>query len=284
MHTTSQKFMTGHFMKKHGQDLHSTGRRALSPACANRGGARSLIFLEEVPGPDQETALSKDAFERLALWQARPGEIITLSDPDGRYYRARISTLTKTEGKVIVFQTLPRSPESPLRLDVYQALPEKERFELILQKLTEIGVFRIIPFMSERSTTLEARDTGQKKSHRWPDVLLRAAKQCRRGIIPELSPVLNWEEALAESRRAQFGLVLSEKENQNSLKDFLPAPGTCHHVALVVGPEGGLTPGELAGLKAAGICSLSLGSRILRTETAAIVGAALVQTYCGDLG
>jgi 16S rRNA (uracil1498-N3)-methyltransferase len=240
--------------------------------------------LEGTPVPNQETTLSEEAFDRLSIWEARPGEIISVSDPDGRFYRARISTLHKTEGKVVVFQTFSRPPESTLRLDVYQALPEKERFELILQKLTEIGVFRIIPFLSERSTTLQARDAGQKKSHRWPDVVLRAAKQCRRGIIPELSPVLGWEETLAECGQAELGWVLSETENKKSLKDSLPRPGMCHHVALVVGPEGGFTTEELDGLRAAGICSLSLGSRILRTETAAIVGAALIQTYCGDLG
>lgn len=224
------------------------------------------------------------AVERLSIWHARIGEIITVCDPHGCFYRGRISELCENKGKAIVFQAFPLSPESPLRLDVYQALPEKERFELILQKLTELGVFRIIPFLSERSTTLRERDAGQKKSHRWPNVLLRAAKQCRRGIIPELSPVLGWKEVLMESSRAETRLVVFEKEHANRLKAFLFDKANSRHIALFVGPEGGFTSREMAEMTASGFSSLSLGPRILRTETAAIVGATLIQSYCGDLG
>jgi 16S rRNA (uracil1498-N3)-methyltransferase len=256
----------------------------LNPVCVNRGGAASLIPLEEVPVEDQEITLSPPAVERLAIWQTRIGEIITVCDPHRCFYRARISELKKKTGKIIVFQTLPFPPESPLRLDVFQALPEKERFELILQKLTEIGVFRIVPFLSERSTTLQERDAGQKKSHRWPDVLLRAAKQCRRGIIPELSPVLGWQEALIESSQVATRLVFSEKEHGKGLKEFLAERTNTRHIALFVGPEGGFTPREITEMTASGLSPLSLGPRILRTETAAIVGAALIQSAYGDLG
>ncbi len=256
----------------------------MNPVCVNRGGVESLILLEEVPVPDQEITLSLQAVERLNRWQARIGEIMTVCDPHQCFYRARISELRKKTGKAIVFQTLPFPPESPLRLDVYQALPEKERFELILQKLTEIGVFRIVPFLSERSTTLRERDAGQKKSHRWPNVLLRAAKQCRRGMIPELSPVLGWQEALIESSLVATRLVFSEKEHAKGLKEFLAERKKSKHIALFVGPEGGFTPREIAEMTASGLSPLSLGPRILRTETAAIVGAALIQSTYGDLG
>ena len=256
----------------------------MSPGCVNRGGAKSLILLEIPPTVEEEVRFSQQANENLALWQARVGEIVTVCDPEGTFFRARITSMEKAGAKAVVFKRLAHSLESSLRIDVYQALPEKERFELILQKLTEIGVYRIIPYLSERSTTLERRDAGQKKSHRWPDILLRAAKQCRRGIIPALSVVLAWEQALSEARQADITLVLSEKEETGRLKDFLQTVVKPRHVALFIGPEGGFSPRELTELAASNFICLSLGSRILRTETAAIVGSALIQSFCGDLG
>lgn len=256
----------------------------MNPACVNRGGAESLILLESPAILEKEVSFSPQSLEKLTLWQVRAGEIVTVCDPQGTFYRCRITVLEKSSGKAVIFQRLARPPEAPIRIDVYQALPEKERFELILQKLTEIGVYRIIPYLSERSTTLELRDAGQKKSHRWPDVLLRAAKQCRRGIIPELSPVLPWKEALLTAGQAPTALVLSEKEESGCLAGFLKTPSRYEQIALFVGPEGGFSAVELAEMAAAGFVSLSLGPRILRTETAAIVGAALIQAFCGDFG
>ena len=256
----------------------------LSPACANNGGASSFILLDEVAVVETEVCLSRQNIKSLSLWRARVGEIVTVGDPAGHFFRARLTSMTESGGKAVVFQAISPAPESPLRLDVYQALPQKERFELILQKLTEIGVYRIVPYVSERSTTLEEREAGQRKSHRWPDVLRRAAKQCRRGIIPELSPPLPLAEALAEAAQAELVLTLSEHEKGRGLKEVMAGDKKYSHISLFVGPEGGFSTAELEAMAAAGFVSLSLGSRILRTETAAIVGAALVQSYWGDLG
>jgi len=233
---------------------------------------------------ETEVRLSSQNVKKLARWQVRVGEIVTVVDPQGGFFRARLTSLAEDGGEAVVFQRLPMPPESPLRLEVYQALPQKERFELILQKLTEIGARRIVPYVSQRSTTPQKRDAGQKKSHRWPDVLVRAARQCRRGMIPELSATLSWKKALADAGKADLVLVFSEHEKSRSLKDFLRETEKPSHVALFVGPEGGFSEPELTALAEAGFVSVSLGGRILRTETAAIVGAALVQSHWGDLG
>ena len=163
--------------------------------CVNKGGPGSFIRLSEVPRLERPVSLSADAAAALGCWQARAGDILTVVDPAQVFYRARLVEDEAGQTAVIPFQSLARPPESPLVIEVYQALPEKERFELILQKLTEIGVSRIVPYVSRRSSTLAERDAGQKKSHRWPDVVLRAAKQCRRGMLPELFPVVSWDEA-----------------------------------------------------------------------------------------
>ncbi|MBE0597516.1 MAG: 16S rRNA (uracil(1498)-N(3))-methyltransferase [Desulfuromonadales bacterium] len=253
------------------------------PACVNDGGAGSLVQLEAVPPLDEPVVLTSQAVAALGRWQPRPGEIYTVVDPYRTFYRARLIEWTPEKGVVIPFQRLSRPVESPVAVEVYQALPEKERFELILQKLTEIGVARIVPYISQRSTTVEERDAGQKKSHRWPQVILRAARQCRRGMLPELYPVLSWDQATWLATSADLKLLLFEGEAPWSLREALRNERPAR-VALVVGPEGGFAPEEAEAARNLGFLPVSVGPRLLRTETAAIVGAALVQYGLGDLG
>lgn len=242
-----------------------------------------MIRLCCTPDLQEETALPPEAVRALSFWSARPGEILTLVGPDDSAWRGRVSRLAGKDARVVVFEKLPFPPESRVHVTVFQALPQKERFELVLQKLTEIGIDRIVPFVCRRSITPEQRDLDQKKSHRWPEVVLRAAKQCRRALLPELSPVLCWREVLQETAGADLRLLLYEKFSGRSLGQLLRKPET-ERIALVVGPEGGFTDDEVDEAGRAGLVPVSLGSRILRTETAAIISAAIVQFALGDLG
>lgn len=246
--------------------------------CINGGGAASLIRLDRIAEMETEMALPRDAVRAMHLWNARPGEVLTVVDVQGNRCRARVSG----DDRVVPFARLAAGRSAPL-LTVYQALPEKERFELVLEKLTELGVDRIVPFVSRRSTTLAKRDGKQKKSHRWPHILLRAAKQCRRATIPQLAPVLSWQDMLAEVGRWDRAWMLYEGATTGLLRHALQQ-GAGRSAALVVGPEGGFSDAEVEQARSAGIVTVSLGARILRTETAAIVGAALVQHVLGDLG
>jgi 16S rRNA (uracil1498-N3)-methyltransferase len=242
-----------------------------------------VVRLESVPALETAVALPPGALKALLSWQSRPGEIVTLVDSQENYYRARLTNFGIEEGEVVPFQRFAQPAESRIALEVYQALPEKERFELILQKLTEIGVSRIVPYTSEHSTTQEERDAGQRKSHRWPDVVLRAAKQCRRAMIPELYPVVSWDEAIYHAAGADLKLMLFEGETGWSLGEALRGENACR-VALLVGPEGGFSGEEVADARQCGFLPVSLGPRILRTETAAILGAGIIQYHLGDLG
>jgi len=255
----------------------------LTPACVNDGGPKSIVLLDVVPTLEAEVLLSSPAIEALRCWEARPGEIMTALDPMQNAYRVRIVSLDEECAVVVPFEELAAPPESRVAIEVYQALPEKERFELILQKLTEVGVTRIVPYTSARSTTLEERDAGQKKSHRWPDVLLRAARQCRRAAIPELAPVVSWDEALYRASHADLKLILYEGRAQWTVREALQGYEP-FRVAIVVGPEGGFEPAEIDEAQRLGFLPVTLGPRILRTETASIVAASLVQYEIGDMG
>jgi len=249
----------------------------------NGGGPATLVSLEAVPVLEQESGVGRKGAAALSLWQARPGEIITVVDPEQGWYRARLLSLREDGAVLVPFARLSRPAESPLAIEVYQALPEKERFELILQKLTEIGVRRIAPCTTQRSITVAERDAGQKKSHRWPEVVLRAARQCRRGMVPELLPVLDWDATLYQAQHADLKLILYEGEAPWSLREVL-AGETPQRIALLVGPEGGFAAEEVEQARSLGFLPVSIGPRIFRTETAAIVGAALLQFAAGDLG
>lgn len=250
--------------------------------CVNRGGLTSRLFLRETPVLEQETCLAPECLEGLDVWQARVGEILTAEGPDQRAYRIRLVSLTDSEARCVPFECLRQSPESALSIEVYQALPDKERFELVLQKLTELGASRIVPMQSMHSLSLAERDAGQKKSHRWPDILLKAARQCRRAMLPELHDIVPFEKALQMAAQAELSLMLYESEANwtmgEGLGDFKP-----NSVALMVGPEGGFSDAERDAAQNAGVLPVSLGPRILRTETAAIVAAAVVQNRVGDL-
>ncbi|WP_432822055.1 RsmE family RNA methyltransferase [Trichloromonas sp.] len=251
--------------------------------CVNRGGRGSIIRVPGTVQLEQATPLPPEAVAALACWEPRAGEIFTLVDSCRMFYRARLAELGPQQATVVPFQHFVQPPESPVEIVVYQALPEKERFELILQKLTETGVCRIVPYASSRSITLDERDAGQKKSHRWPEVLLRAARQCRRAMIPELAPVLGWDEMLKEAAAADLRLMFYEGETCWTFKEAIRGQRP-DRVALLVGPEGGFDAAEAAQAQAAGVLPVSLGGRILRTETAAILGAAMIQFSLGDLG
>ncbi|MBR5998172.1 MAG: 16S rRNA (uracil(1498)-N(3))-methyltransferase [Deltaproteobacteria bacterium] len=139
---------------------------------------RRVVNLPVIPGAEEEVTLDASGAQiLLEHWQARCGAIVTVRAADGRFHRARVTALSTGEARLVVFAALPFAPESPLFLEVFQALPQRERFELVLEKLVELGVIRIASFVSTHSITLEERDARQRKSHRWPDVVLRAARQ-----------------------------------------------------------------------------------------------------------
>jgi 16S rRNA (uracil1498-N3)-methyltransferase len=214
------------------------------------------------------------------MWRIRNGEVFTLLDGSGAFYRARLKQMGNMAAFIVPFQTI-ANPEGEVNIRVYQALPQKERFEWVLQKLTEIGVNRIVPFTSAHSISVHERDAAQAKSHRWPEVVRKAACQCRRATIPELGPVLEWEKMLAELDGIEIKLILAEKGGSWSMHEALNQ-ARLQQVALIVGPEGGFSAAEIESARSHGILPVTLGGRILRTETAALVGAALIQGIVGD--
>ena len=242
------------------------------------------VSRSRILAPGAEVSLSRAEWQKLAPARDRVGEIITLSDGSGRAFRGRVKEMASDHVQVFIFEALAGPVESRLELFLLQALPDKERMELIIQKAAELGADVIVPFHSRRSIRLEEREKRQRKAHRWPAVAFAAARQCRRERVPVVAPVTDLAGAMAWAEGCQVKIAVWEKERTESLRRVLQPAKKPDSAALLVGPEGGLEEMEIERLRSAGFVIASLGRRILRVETAAIAGLSLVQFAWGDLG
>jgi 16S rRNA (uracil1498-N3)-methyltransferase len=230
----------------------------------------------------KEITLQGDLCAALCLRQPYQGEIVTITDAAGTAFRGRIVELTADQARVFIFEQMREPLEPSFDLVLLQALPEKERMELIIQKTTELGVNCICPFKSSRSISLDEREASQPKAHRWQQIALKAAKQSRRASVPAVLPYCSFVQALGLARSLELKIMLWEKEGQRlaSLIRGMPLP---KGIALLIGPEGGWAEEEVQQAWAEGFFSVSLGGRILRTETAAIAACAIIQYEWGGI-
>jgi len=267
------------------------------------------IILDLTLETGNEVILEGPPLEALRVQGGRLGSLITLTDSEGKDFRGRVLRLSKEKASVLIFESFPSTTESPLKIILLQALPEKERMELIIQKATELGVSSILPFKSQRSISLQERDSRQKKSHRWQDIAMRAVQQSRRARVPTIEKYRSFVEALEYCREEGLKVLLWEKEGKSlrdvlkkysasdpSFENFILSPplekggeggfksGCPERTYIMVGPEGGFTEEEVRLAEKKGFIPVKLGQRILRTETAAIVLIGILQYELGDLG
>jgi 16S rRNA (uracil1498-N3)-methyltransferase len=231
----------------------------------------------------QSLVLTGKEYKSLLLWKPRVAEAITVCstgsefEPQLKLFRARVTGMDGSGARLLVFEEFGVLKKVPA-ITLLQALPEKERMELIIEKTTELGVSTIVPFKSKKSISLPEREAKQKKAHKWVDVALKAAKQSRRPSIPEVLSYRGFDEALSEAL-GELKIILREGHCIKPLKEVLKDHGTSSgikEVDLLVGPEGGFDEDEIEAAGRAGFIPAGLGPRVLRTETAAIIGVALV--------
>lgn len=211
-----------------------------------------------------------------------PGDLIQAMDGKGTEYTIRLESM---EGRSAAGTILTRSSlriESPLAITLAQGVPKGEKMEWIVKAATELGVARIVPLLTRRCVV--RLQTGRERARRWQRVAKEAAKQSGRSAIPVVEAPRAFDEFLAECPPVDLAVCLWEREHRG-LREILGAIGRpVVSALLVVGPEGGLAPEEVEKLKEKGLETAGLGPRILRTETAAPVGIALLQARWGDLG
>ena len=239
------------------------------------------IVLDQKVEIGKEVIIEGPPLEALRFQRSRVGSLVTLTDSEGNDFRGRVLSLSKVNVSILIFEAFQSPTESSLEIVLLQALPEKERMELIIQKTTELGVSTIIPFKSQKSISLEEREAKQKKAHRWQEIALKAVQQSRRVKVPRMESYCSFKEALEVGKDNGLKILLWEKEGESLkkiIKQYHP-----QKIYLMVGPEGGFTEGEVNLAKDRGFIPVKLGQRILRTETAAITLVGILQYELGDL-
>ncbi|MGA1869041.1 MAG: RsmE family RNA methyltransferase [bacterium] len=219
--------------------------------------------------------------DAIASWQLRRGEIITIEDCLKKHFRARVIEAASGQVGIYIFEECHKDMEPPVDILLLQALPSRERMEWIIQKTVELGIKIIVPFKSTHSISLE--ELKQPKAHRWQRVALKAAKQCRRASIPEIHSIMEFPATLSFAEQYEVKIMLWQ-EAVKGLASLMPQYKMECRIALLVGPEGGFSQLEIEEAQEAGFIPVSLGPRILRTETAAIIATGLIQYLWGDLG
>jgi 16S rRNA (uracil1498-N3)-methyltransferase len=202
------------------------------------------------------------------------GQHIIVLDNSGWEYEVELAHIERGQviGKLIEKRPSPGEPRTHLTL--YQSLMKRDKFEFVLQKATEVGVSRIVPIVSQRSL-VQTADLKANKQERWQRILSEAAEQAQRGRIPELHSPLKFSEAVNQQPNYQLRFICYENGGID-VKTAVAQSPTPTTIALFIGPEGGYDPSEIELAQQHGTTVISLGSRILRAETAAIIAPALI--------
>ena len=237
------------------------------------------FFVPEGPsGPGRFTITGPDVNHIRSVLRMKPGEKVSVSDGQDRDWYCVITAVEK-DAVFLKVQEEAEPSELPAQLILYQGLPKGDKMEWIIQKAVELGAGRIVPVAMKRSVVKLDPRRQEAKRLRWNAVSESAAKQSGRGRIPEVAPVLSLEEAAREAEA--LDLVLVPYENAHGMEETRKAlealkPGM--RAGIFIGPEGGLEPAEVERLRQAGGRTVSLGRRILRTETAGLAALTLCMT------
>lgn len=228
------------------------------------------FFAEDEINSGQDIIISGEDYNHIKnVLRMKPGEQVLVSDGNDREYLCSIREMTGNQIILSIEDILGESRELPAKITLFQGLPKGDKMEQIIQKAVELGVYEIVPVAMKRSVVKLDSKKAAKKTERWNSIALSAAKQSKRGIIPKVSSVVSFKEAVSQASLMDGFLLPYEnaagmeeaRRRMNSMKGK-------KSIAIMIGPEGGFEESEIDLAKQEGAGILSLGKRILRTETA----------------
>lgn len=237
------------------------------------------IYSAQVLALGAQITLEADAAHHLARVLRLPiGSPLILFNGDGNEYPAEIIALDKKNVVVVISNVLTEARESPLAIHLGVAISKGERMDWVIQKATELGVTEISPLQTERVEVRLHGEREEKKLAHWRAVAISACEQCARNRIPvinDVQPLFNWIENIQVD--AKFVL------HHRSVAVLAAQNAAPKSIALLIGPEGGLSELEINAAEQRGFQSLRLGPRVLRTETAPLAALSVLQFLWGDL-
>ena len=225
-----------------------------------------------------------DARHILRVLRLGVGDRLIAINPAGFEYIVEISLVSRGRVLAKIVSERAVNTEPPIEVTIIQGLPKGDKMAAIIQKSTELGAIRFVPVATERSVVRLAGERAESRAERWQRIAQEAAEQSRRVFTPVVEPVRTWAEACEEAARADLAVVAWEEEGQVGLKNVLRTRRQARKIAVFVGPEGGLTADEVELAREKGAWPVTLGPRILRTETAAPAMVAMILYELGDLG
>jgi len=229
--------------------------------------------------------LGEDVKHMYRVLRLEPGDKISINDCMGKEYIGEIIDINKTEVNVKLIEEIDLNNESSLSVNLYQGLPKSSKMDLIVQKATELGVNKITPIITDR--VVVKSELGEfRKTDRWRRIALEACKQSKRSLIPQVEIPIEFEELLVQLKGIDLIVVPYENEEGKGIKAMMKEirHRDIKSAAVIIGPEGGFEVEEIKKLKALGAHIITLGPRILRTETAGFVAISILMYELGDMG
>jgi 16S rRNA (uracil1498-N3)-methyltransferase len=235
------------------------------------------IFTNQALTSNSTFALAEPQSHYLnKVLRMQAGRELILFNGEGGEFSAEISGIHKKHVDVLVKNFYPGNRQSQLHLELAIGVSRGERMDWVLQKATELGVIKITPLITERTEVKLSGERADKKMEHWQQIIISACEQCQRNLLPELSEPKSYSDWIAQCD-AEFKFVLHHRDSKGLPKDEI-----AKSVALLIGPEGGLDEDEISRAIGSGFSPLTLGPRVLRTETAPVAAISLVQYLWGD--
>ena len=242
------------------------------------------FYIEGCGGVGLEVRLKPEDAKHAAqvLRMQRGEEFYAIGEGGGRFL-AELCEVSKEGCTALLREALPDN-EAELRVTVYQGLPKADKLELVTQKLTELGAAKLVPVKMERCVVKLNDKDAQKKQERLQKIAREASKQCKRGGCLEVAAPQTWKQLRDQMAAHDLVLVPWEDAQGFGMKAAHAAFPEAKDIGIVIGPEGGMSENEVRALEELGAKQITLGPRILRTETAAIAAATMAMLLWGDIG
>ena len=240
-------------------------------------------FFIPKPFKQEMQIIGQDAHHIIDVLRMGPGDPLQVVADDGISFVGEITAVSTNTVTVSAKEILRETHEPDVSISLLQGLAKGEKMELIIQKAVEIGVAEIFPLAMDHSVVVLDRSKAGKKTERWQKIAKAAAKQSKRDVIPAVHEVMKLPQVLQEEKWDLL-VIAYESENRISLKEVLQAHKNAKRIGVIIGPEGGLSNEEVKLAQEAGGIAVSLGRRILRTETAGLVAATAILYETDNLG
>lgn len=239
------------------------------------------FFVSESELHDSFMVLTGENAAHAKVLRLKNGDEVTVCDGKGTDYQCTVSDVSTGQISLVIQAALPAQSEASVSCSIYMAFAKADKFEHVIQKATELGATELVCFPTERCVSRPDAVTLEKKLMRWQKIAASAAEQSRRGVIPKVIALPSYAQALARAAKSELAVCFYENEHALTFRAAMERQ-RFHSAALLTGPEGGFTEGEILVASKAGLQICTLGSRILRCETAPLCALSALMYAAGE--